>query len=188
MKLQKAIWAKKVQLSPTLSTLAPKEFSDPRIMAKTHDQIVGETLVSNGELGADLMFVPAEKGFEPHTHHGHHLIFVISGECTVTLGADIHRLLAGEVCLIPGHVAHAITGIADTMLLATGASPHMRIDAEDRMDLVTYEVLSAELSSKIRCMGCDQHRVFDREEVLGLDGIVRCPYMQSGQCCSTPCL
>ncbi len=183
MKLQKAIWARKVQLSSTLSALAPKEFSAPQIMAKTHGQITGEALVSNSDLGADLMFVPGGRGFEPHTHRGHHMIFVISGECTVTLGSDIHRLVAGEVCLIPGNIAHAVTGVTDTMILATGSSPHMPIAAEDRMDVVSFEVLSAELSEQIRCMGCSAQKVFPREKVLAPDGVIRCPYMHAdGKC------
>jgi quercetin dioxygenase-like cupin family protein len=182
MDLVKATWAKRVKLSETLSGLAPKEFDAPVTMAKTGGRIKGEALVSNPDLGGDLMFVPGGSGFEPHTHHGHHLIFVISGECTVTLGAEIHRLLAGEVCLIPGEIAHAVTGVTDTMLLAVG-TPHMPVDAEDRLDLVTFEALTAELSSRIRCMGCSAHRLFDRDEILGEDGVVRCPKMLSdGKC------
>ncbi len=182
MNLKKATWAKKVQLSKGLAGLAPKEFDAPVTMAETGGLIMGEALVASPDLGGDLMFVPGGTGFKPHTHHGHHLIFAISGECTVTLGAEIHRLSAGEVCLIPGEVPHAVTGITDTMLLAVG-TPHMPVDAADRLELVSFEVLTAELSSQIRCMGCSTHKLYERHEILGADGVVRCPNMKSGGQC-----
>lgn len=182
MTLKRAVWAERISMPDQVQALVARELRSPLTMAKTEGKILGEALVAHPELGGDLMFVPGGAGFKPHTHHGHHLIFVISGECTVTLDAEIHRMVAGEVCLIPGEVPHAVTGVSDTMLLAVG-TPHMPVDADDRLELVSFDVLAVELSARIRCMGCSVRQLYDRDQILGEDGVVRCPNMKaSGQC------
>jgi quercetin dioxygenase-like cupin family protein len=180
---KKAKWAEQVTLAGKGPALTSRALHTPLPMAKTEGGIFGEALVAHPNLGGDLMFMPGSTGFKPHTHEGHHLIFVVSGECTVTVEAEIHRMLAGEVCLIPGAVAHAVSAVSDTMLLAVG-TPHMPVNAEDRLELVPFEVLAVKLSDHIRCMGCSVHRLYERAEILGDDGVVRCPSMRADGKCS----
>lgn len=151
-------------------------------MAKTGGQITGQRLVSNGDIGGDLMYIPAGLGFEPHTHEGHHVLLFLSGKATVTIGNEIHPMTPGEICVIPGDTAHGVTAISETTLLAVG-SPHLPVDGAERMQVLgEYKAIVAELAEKFKCLGCDAKKTFSLADVLGTDGIIRCPNMTKKGC------
>lgn len=153
------------------------------VMAKTGDEITGRRLVSNGEIGGDLMHIPGGKGFEPHTHKGHHILLFLNGESIVTLGSEIHRMTPGEICVVPGDTAHGVSAVTDTTLLAVG-SPHLPVDAKDRMQVLgEYKAIAAKLSEQFICMGCSKKQSFLLSEVLGKDGVIRCPNMRDAGLC-----
>ena len=127
----------------------------------------GSSLVSNGQLGADVVRLAAGDGFVPHTHPGDHLLIVIGGRGTITYGGRIYPTEAGQIYLIEGEVPHAVGAVTDHVILAVG-SPHKPIDAVDRMAPLEYEAvvthvrelhcliceLSAELPLRLHDMGC----------------------------------
>ena len=102
----------------------------------------GQSLVSNGAIGADVIRLPAGAGFAPHTHPGHHILVVVGGQGTITYDGRIYRTRAGNTYLIEGSVPHAVGAITDHVILAVGA-PHKTVDATDRMTLVPYEEVIA---------------------------------------------
>lgn len=114
----------------------------------------GLELATNGEIGADLIRLPAGEGFVPHTHPGHHVLTVVAGTGTMTYGGRIHETHAGQTLLIEGEVPHAVGAITDHLIVAVGA-PHKPIDATDRMMPVPYEEIIAD-DGELTCMICDR--------------------------------
>jgi len=113
----------------------------------------GDPLVTNGQLGVDLIRVPAGDGFAPHTHPGDHLLIVIAGKGTITYEGRIYPTGPGQVYMIEGAVPHAVGAIEDHLILAVG-SPHRAIDAADRMSLVEYKAVATAFG-ELMCLVCD---------------------------------
>jgi quercetin dioxygenase-like cupin family protein len=112
----------------------------------------GLPLVTNGDIGADVIRLPAGSGFAAHTHPGHHVLAVIGGVGTITYAGRIHRTEAGQIYLIEGAVPHAVGAVTDHVILAVGA-PHKPVASAERMDLVPYhEVLAAD--GDLECTIC----------------------------------
>lgn len=127
--------------------------TEPRPVSVEQSPATGEALVSNGQLGADLIRLAAGEGFAPHTHPGDHLLLVLAGEGTITYRGMVHPTHAGEIFLIAGQEPHAVGAITDHVILAVG-SPHRAIDALDRMALVAYEAVTVDFD-RLHCLICD---------------------------------
>lgn len=113
----------------------------------------GLGLVSNGLIGADVIRLPAGAGFPPHTHPGHHVLIVLGGHGTITYNGRVHATRAGEIYLVEGSVSHAVGAVTDHVILAVGA-PHMPVDSDKRMDVVTYTEVLSEIGD-LHCLICD---------------------------------
>ncbi|WKX73501.1 cupin domain-containing protein [Streptomyces sp. XD-27] len=113
----------------------------------------GVGLVGNGTIGADVIRLPAGKGFPPHTHPGHHVLVVLAGRGTITYNGRVHPTEAGEIYIVEGAVSHAVGAITDHVILAIGA-PHMPVDSEGRMDVVVYEEVLSPIGN-LHCLICD---------------------------------
>lgn len=112
----------------------------------------GLSLVSAGDIGADLLRLPAGARFPPHTHVGHHVLVVLAGLGTVTFSGEIRPTRAGQIYIIEASVPHAVGAITDHVILAVGA-PHKQVGSADRMSVVGYEeVLSPQ--SDLTCLIC----------------------------------
>jgi quercetin dioxygenase-like cupin family protein len=133
----------------------------------------GLALVSNGEIGADLIRLSAGAGFAPHTHPGHHILTVVAGTGTITYDGHIYETQAGQTYLIEGAVPHAVGAITDHLIIAVG-SPHKAIDADDRMAPVPYEEVIAD-TGDLTCLIC-------QKSVLAPDRL------HTGDCPHCPCL
>jgi quercetin dioxygenase-like cupin family protein len=141
-----------------------------------HSRATGESTVSNGCLGADVIHLRAGEGFVPHTHPGDHLLIVIGGMGTITYGGKIYPTVAGQIYLIDGNVPHAVGAITDHVILAVG-SPHKPVDSPDRMTPVPYEAITAQID-ELHCLICDArarlpHRLHD----------YNCPHCPCADCC-----
>jgi quercetin dioxygenase-like cupin family protein len=125
----------------------------PRPAAVHGANATGESLVSNGTIGADILRLPAGAGFPPHTHVGHHVLAVLGGRGTITYAGRVHPTEAGQIYLVEGAVSHAVGAITDHVILAVGA-PHRPVDSSSRMTVVDYaEVLSP--IGELTCLICD---------------------------------
>lgn len=125
-----------------------------RPLAMANSTATGTGLVSNGQLGADVIRLAAGDGFAPHTHPGDHLLIVIGGQGTITYDGRIYPTRAGQIYLIEGSVPHAVGAITDHVILAVG-SPHKPVDSPDRMQVVAYQAVAAELGV-LHCLICDK--------------------------------
>ncbi|MCD0451619.1 cupin domain-containing protein [Actinocorallia sp. API 0066] len=114
--------------------------------------VTGQPLLSNGFLGADLIHVPAGRGFAPHVHRGDHLLFVVGGRGTITAAGEILETAPGQAYLVAGLQPHAVGAISDHVLLSVGVS-HRALDSADRQTLVPFSDLLA-ADGLIRCRVC----------------------------------
>jgi quercetin dioxygenase-like cupin family protein len=151
----------------------------PRAIRMPRSNATGEPLVSNGQLGADIIRLAAGDGFVPHTHPGDHLLIVVGGLGTLTYGGRIYPTRAGEIYLVEGEVPHAVGAITDHVLLAVG-SPHRPVDSLDRMKPVAYQAVTADLG-RLHCLICDRVAVHpDRLHDVG------CPHCPCASCHPMP--
>jgi quercetin dioxygenase-like cupin family protein len=127
--------------------LAPQPVPMPKTAAAT-----GQSVLSNGRLGADLIHLPAGECFLPHTHPGDHLLFVLAGKGTITINGKITGTSAGQAYLVEGLRVHAVGAITDHVILAVGA-PHRAIDDPDRQALVEYDAVSGDTGT-VTCRLC----------------------------------
>jgi len=148
--LEIATWAKKT-LSPERTGLHVEHAPLPVAVHGT-SSASGRELVTNGDIGADLIRLPAGAGFVPHTHPGHHILTIVAGIGTMTYGGRIYETHAGQTLLIEGGIPHAVGAITDHVILAVGA-PHKRIGADDRMVPVAYEEVVAD-DGELTCLIC----------------------------------
>lgn len=118
-----------------------------------HSTATGEGLVSNGNLGIDIIQLNAENKFTPHTHPGDHLLIIIGGEGTITYAGKVYKTKAGDLYMIEGKVPHAVGAITNHVILAVG-SPHKPIDSPQRMALVEYNEVVSELGD-MHCLICN---------------------------------
>jgi quercetin dioxygenase-like cupin family protein len=116
-------------------------------------EATGQSLVSNGHIGADVIRLPAGGGFAPHTHPGHHLLIVLAGEGTITYDGTVYPTRAGQIYMIEGEVPHAVGAVTDHVILAAGA-PHKAVDSTERMALVDYEEVISPIGD-MTCLICD---------------------------------
>jgi quercetin dioxygenase-like cupin family protein len=135
------------------TTLRVEHGARPVTMHGARDA-TGQAMTTNGELGADIIRLPAGGGFAPHTHPGHHLLIVIGGRGTITYDGVVYPTRAGQIYLIEGRVSHAVGAITDHVILAAG-SPHKPVDATDRMELVDYEEVVSPIGD-LTCLICDK--------------------------------
>lgn len=99
----------------------------------------GVPLLTNGHLGADMLFVPAGESFPLHVHGGHHFLLCVKGKGSVTFDGKIQVINPGDLYMIEASVPHAVGAAADGpghWLVAFGA-PHAELESEERMEVVT---------------------------------------------------
>lgn len=143
----------------------------PRPTRMHGTRATGAALVTNGQLGADLIRVPAGGGFSPHTHPGDHILIIVGGEGTITYAGYVYPTTAGQIYMIDGRVPHAVGAITDHVIIAVG-SPHRAIDALDRMKLVEYESVVAP-DGEFSCLICGRMAV--TPDYLHDAGCSHCP-------------
>lgn len=113
----------------------------------------GVSLLSNGKLGADLIYLDAGKSFAPHTHPGDHLLIVVGGEGTITYDGRVYPTKAGDIYMVEGSVPHAVGARTDHVILAVG-SPHRNVDDPGRMTLTEYHAILSEIG-EMHCLICN---------------------------------
>jgi quercetin dioxygenase-like cupin family protein len=98
----------------------------------------GLLLHTNGNLGADILLVPACGRFPVHTHPGDHLLYCLSGTGTITVNEQTYAVKPGDLYMVEGLVPHAVgAGPEDHVLIAIG-SPHKPVESPERMAFVNW--------------------------------------------------
>lgn len=144
-------WAEDGGMQDSRQWLAVDVKPGPTKVLKTRSA-TGRSIASNGFLGADILHLPAGDGFDPHTHPGDHLLFVLAGKGTVAVDGEIIPTRAGQAYLVEGAVPHAVGAITDHVILAIGA-PHRPLDSIERQELVEYSALMTPMGD-ITCTIC----------------------------------
>lgn len=171
--LRLADWARDAGAQGSEHTLAVSLAA--RGTAMPQSSATADALVSNGHLGVDIIRLAAGEGFAPHTHPGDHLLIVVGGRGTITAAGRVYPTHAGQVYLIAGAAPHAVGAITDHVILAVGA-PHAAVDDPERMALVEYCAITAQLG-ELQCLICGlQAREPTRLHTLG------CPHCPCGSC------
>ena len=137
----------------------------PRTKVMYGTKATGEDLVSNGQLGVDLIRLPAGGGFAPHTHPGDHLLIVVAGHGTISYQGRIYPTEAGQVYMVEGSEPHAVSAVTDHCILAVG-SPHRPLESADRMTLTEYAAVAADLG-RLTCLICHETGTPDELAAVG---------------------
>jgi quercetin dioxygenase-like cupin family protein len=101
----------------------------------------GVPLLTNGHLGADMLYVAPGDSFPLHVHGGHHFLFCVKGAGTVTFDGKQFAITPGDLYMIEASIPHAVGADPDGpghWLVAFGA-PHTMLESEHRMGLVDDE-------------------------------------------------
>lgn len=98
----------------------------------------GIPLLTNGHLGADMLYVPPGESFPLHVHTGHHFLYCVKGRGSVTFDSVVHDIIPGDLYMIQADIEHAVGAHPDGdghWLVAFGA-PHAHLDSHDRMEVI----------------------------------------------------
>lgn len=125
----------------------------PLLCRLKHSVATGTGLVTNGQLGIDMIRLSAGQGFAPHTHPGDHILIPVGGRSTITFGGGVYLAFPGSVYMVDGNVPHAVGAIDDAVILAVGA-PHKPVDSTERMTPVEYQAVLADIDHLL-CYVCD---------------------------------
>lgn len=93
----------------------------------------GLPLFSNGHLGVDMIRLEANQAFPLHTHPGHHLLLVVAGSGTVTVGGEIYKTQPGDLYMVEGASEHAVGAGPEGHYLLSFGAPHLPLEHPDRM-------------------------------------------------------
>lgn len=175
-KLDIVEWAQNIGANGGVQKLAV--MLNERSVAVAQSEATGEALISNGNLGADIIRLAAGEAFAPHVHPGDHLLIVIGGDGTVTYGGKIYPTRAGQIYMVEGEIPHAVGAITDHVILAVGC-PHKAIHADDRMTVTEYASITVDLE-ELHCLICNKKAVLpQRIHELG------CPHCVCPECVLT---
>lgn len=97
-------------------------------------------LDTNETMGIDLIDMDPGTAFPLHTHPGAHILFILEGEGTVTIGEEVYVTRPGDCYFIPGDLSHGVGATQHHKLLAIGF-PHRGIKNPQRMDIVDTQYL-----------------------------------------------
>lgn len=135
-----------VPLRITDLAIATSRVSTHGLKVHGADRVLGLPLHSNGNLGADLLRVPAGVSFPIHTHPGDHLLLCLSGTGSITVDGLTYTVHPGDLYMIPGTIPHAVGAAPDDehVLIAIG-SPHKPVDSPERMTFTDWHGTVQEL-------------------------------------------
>lgn len=95
----------------------------------------GDTLQGEA-IGVDLIEMSSGSAFPPHVHPGDHLLYVLDGTGTVTIGEKRYTVTSGDSIWIAASRLHAVSAPASACAFLAFGYPHRRVDATDRMKIV----------------------------------------------------
>lgn len=111
-------------------------------------------------MGIDLIDMDAHSAFPLHTHPGSHILFILEGKGTVTIGDNVYETKPGDCYFVPADVAHGVGAIEHHQLLSIGF-PHKKLDDPARMNIVDSEYLEQQpmFATIYSNEGGEEHRI-----------------------------
>ncbi|MGH8931683.1 MAG: GNAT family N-acetyltransferase [Egibacteraceae bacterium] len=101
-----------------------------------------ETIDSGVEIGVDRIIMRSGMQFEPHTHPGAHILFVLRSRGFVHVDGVDYEMVAGDTIYIPANYAHAVKTnhrVAEPLELLAFGVPHMPVSSAERMTVVSLD-------------------------------------------------
>ena len=86
-------------------------------------------------LGIDRIIMEAGTEFPQHTHPGAHIIYVLEGKGSITIGGEIYWTSPGDCYFVPADIPHSVGALERHIILAIGY-PHKAIEDPERMEVV----------------------------------------------------
>lgn len=90
---------------------------------------------ANIPMGIDLLDMESGTQFPLHTHPGAHILFILEGQGTVTIGDHVYTTRPGDCFFIPGGLQHGVGAPQHHQFLSIGF-PHKSLEDPSRMDIV----------------------------------------------------
>lgn len=91
---------------------------------------------AEGNLGADVLHVPANQSFPLHVHPGDHMLLCLKGTGTVTIDGHVYKVRPGDFYMVPGGVEHAVGAGPEGHWLVSIGAPHVPVLSKHRMVVV----------------------------------------------------
>ncbi|HET8846978.1 MAG TPA: cupin domain-containing protein [Ktedonobacteraceae bacterium] len=89
-------------------------------------------------MGIDLIDMDPNTKFPLHTHPGSHILFVIEGKGTVTIGETTYITRPGDCYFVPAELTHGVGATEHHQILSIGF-PHKSLNDPERMNIVDKE-------------------------------------------------
>ncbi len=93
------------------------------LVAYQQGQIVSRTLVQNRAVSITLFAFDAGEEISSHESKGDAMVQLLDGTAKITVGADVHRLTAGQTIVMPAGVPHALEAETPFRMLLTVVFP-----------------------------------------------------------------
>ena len=75
------------------------------------------TSLDNPHASLNVVRVPPGKEIGSHAHEGQvETVFVLAGECFLTISGEVHPFTKGQVVALPASVPHSLRNIGDQMV------------------------------------------------------------------------
>lgn len=103
---------------------------------------VYEMKVDGTEIGVDYIEMSPGSAFPLHTHDGDHILYGLSGRGMVHVDGTNHPIKPGDAVFIPAEYPHGLNvypSASQPLVLLAFGHPHKKLEALDRMKLVTEE-------------------------------------------------
>ncbi|NLI54375.1 MAG: cupin domain-containing protein [Clostridiales bacterium] len=86
-------------------------------------QIVSRTLVQNKAVSITLFAFDAGEEISAHESKGDAMVQLLDGTAKITIGANTHRLTAGQTVVMPAGIPHALEAETPFRMLLTVVFP-----------------------------------------------------------------
>ena len=90
--------------------------------------------------GIDMIEMASGASFAPHVHQGAHVLYVLSGSGTLTIGGSKNDLVPNTTVFVPADLPHAVSalenGDSELLVFLAVGYPHQRVDSTTRMRTV----------------------------------------------------
>ena len=94
--------------------------------------VSGIPVGSDMPMGIDLIEMLPDTAFPMHTHPGAHILYVLSGQGTVTIDSETYPTRPGDCYFVPADIPHSVGAHSEHRVLAIGF-PHKKLRDRERM-------------------------------------------------------
>ena len=102
------------------TTIDPgQQFNAADSIAYADGAVVSKTILKKSSGNITLFAFDAGEGLSEHTTPHEALVQVLDGSVEITIGDQVHKLVAGQALILPGGVPHAVKAIEKFKMMLT---------------------------------------------------------------------